>query len=111
MHETSYAATICRFTFAKKCRFKVTRYRRFSFIVQSSAKNPNPTDDESDSGAEKARAQTAVEPRDEGLGNLRDSLDGYSQGYHEGYYYVAFDAEGLENQTILSSIRNGIMPT
>ena len=45
----------------------------------------------------KARAQAAVEPRDEGLGNLRDSLEGYTQDYHEGYYYVAFDAEGLED--------------
>lgn len=56
----------------------------------------NPTDNESDPGAEKAWAQAAVEPRDEGLGNLRDSLEGYSQSYHEGYDYVAFDAEGFE---------------
>ena len=64
--------------------------------MRSSAQILNPTDDESDPGAEEARAQAAVEPRDEGLGNLRDSLDGYSQGYHEGYDYVALDAEGLE---------------
>ena len=56
----------------------------------------NPTDSESDPGAKEARTQAAVEPRYEGLGNLRDSLEGYSQGYHEGYDYVALDAEGLE---------------
>ena len=64
--------------------------------MRSSAQILNPTDDESDSGAEKARTQAAVEPRDECSGDLRDSLEGYSQGYHEGYDYVAFDAEGLE---------------
>ena len=56
--------------------------------VRSSAKNLNPTDDESDPGAEKAWSQAAVEPRDEGSGDLRDSLEGYAQGYHEGYDYL-----------------------
>jgi len=67
-----------------------------SISVRSSAQIPNPTDSESDPSAKEPRSQAAVEPRDEGLGDLRDSLEGYSQGYHEGYDYVALDAEGLE---------------
>ena len=63
--------------------------------MRSSAQILNPTDNESDSGAEKARAQATVEPRDKGLGNLRDLLEGYSQGYHEGYDYVAFEAVAI----------------
>ena len=56
----------------------------------------SPPDNESDPGTEKSRPQAAVEPGYEGSGNLRDALQGYSQGYHKGYDDVAYDAEGLE---------------